>query len=41
MNLMSFYYLAGYYTEQEALDDLWYFPFGETPEHSLSEGRYL
>ena len=28
-------------TEQEALDDLWYFPFGETPEHSLSEGRYL
>ena len=28
-------------TEQEALDDLWFFPFGETPEHSLSEGRYL
>ena len=28
-------------SEQEALDDLWYFPFGETPEHSLSEGRYL
>ena len=28
-------------TEQEALDDLWCAPFGETPDHDFSKGRYL